>query len=166
MAPADLDSHGRLWRLALSGLGIGLLVLLVAAASQATAARQPAQKSSPKVSIGDWSVRTDGGGRASVGPGAAIIICRSEPAENLSAEGTVRSVEQGKPYVLEWRVGNRPVRTTKKRWAVSAGAAGAPFVGTILEPDGLAFGRYELRVMVGREVVGESTVNLGASRAC
>jgi hypothetical protein len=115
------------------------------------------------ITINRWEGETLAGTPYNAKAHASILHCASDPGLTLHVHGSVKHTVSGRRIVVQFLLDGRLRDSFREHWTVS-GSGG--FTDGIINHEGLPDGRWGLRVIQGRHVIGASWVLIEADPGC
>ncbi len=145
-------------------LATGAVCAAVAVLMPLGAAARP-QRRAPQtqIKINRWEGETLAGTPYNAKARGAILHCASDPGLTLDLHGSVKHTVRGRYFFVQFLLDGRLRDSFRERWPASGSGA---FTDGIINHQGLPDGRWGLRVVQGRHIIGASWVLIEADPGC
>ncbi len=115
------------------------------------------------ITINSWSGETLGGVPYRVKPHQTVTHCASDPEKSLGLRGPAKHVVANRNIVVQFLLNGAVRDTYHEHWTKSGNVV---FQETIYNEAGLPDGRWTLKVLQGRKLIGASWIVLAADPSC
>lgn len=147
-------------RLLASAVACAAAVLLLPAGASARPAKRPPET---EIAINRWEGETLASAPYNAKAHGTITHCATDPGMTLHVHGSVKHTVAGRHIVVEFLLEGRLRDSFREHWTVT-GSGG--FSDGIVNHEGLPDGRWGLRVLQGKRIIGSSWVVVAADPSC
>ena len=115
------------------------------------------------ITINRWDGETIGGTQYNAKAKGTITHCATDPGMTLHVHGSVKHTVSGRNIVVQFLLDGKVRDTFHEHWT---GTGSGSFGDGILNHEGLPDGRWGLRVIQGKHIIGASFVVIAADPNC